>query len=508
MTTIAELVERASRRFAKRTAVVDGDRRLSFAEVGDRSSRLANALGALSPRSGSRAAILMGNRLEFVEIDFAIARAGKVKVPINPRLTDAERRYMLSNCGAEVLFTERSERERVESIRSELPDLEHVVVVDEPDSYGDLLASASALRPSVAIEPDDPSMILHTSGTTGRPKGATTSQRARVSSALQHAARRVQRRRTRRHGARRPDVARVRIEDPRLLHRAVPGTSPSPSSIQARFSKRCRRSGGTSTFVVPTMIRMLLDSPHCTPASVAGIRNITYGGAPMPVALAEEAMSVFGPVLTQVYGSCEAPHPVTVLSQKEHAAEGHAQLGSSGFPTTGVQIRIVDKQGQDVSAGEPGELWIRGSNVMSGYWRDPDATGQVFTDGWYRSGDVVQLSESGLMTIVGRERDMLISGGLNVYPAEVEAVLHRHQGISEAAVFGVPDALWGEVVTAAIVTREGSTASEADILRHCTGSLAAYKLPRRIIFVDALPKGSTGKVSKVELAEMATRGRG
>jgi acyl-CoA synthetase (AMP-forming)/AMP-acid ligase II len=507
MTTIAELVERASRRFAQRTAVVDGDRRLTFAEVGDRSSRLANALGALSPGSGSRAAILMGNRLEFVEIDFAIARAGKVKVPINPRLTDAERSYMLSNCGADVLFTERSERERVESIRSELPDLEHVVVVDEPDSYGDLLASASPLRPSVAIDPDDPSMILHTSGTTGRPKGATTSQRARVSSALNML------------------LDEFSADERDGMVHVAPMSHGSGSKILAYFMRGARNitlakfdpgsffeavssSGGTSTFVVPTMIRMLLDSTACTPASVAGIRNITYGGAPMPVALAEEAMSVFGTVLTQVYGSCEAPHPVTVLSQKEHAADGHAQLGSSGFPATGVEIRVVDKQSRDVSAGEPGELWIHGSNVMSGYWRDPEATGQVFTDGWYRSGDVVQLSESGLVTIVGRERDMLISGGLNVYPAEVEAVLHRHQGISEAAVFGVPDALWGEVVAAAIVTREGSTASEADILRHCTGSLAGYKLPRRIIFVDALPKGSTGKVSKVELAEMAARGRG
>jgi acyl-CoA synthetase (AMP-forming)/AMP-acid ligase II len=506
MTTITDLIERASRRFARRTAVVDGDRQLSFAEVGERSSRLANALLGLSPAKGSRVAVLMGNRLEFVEIDFAIARAGKVKAPINPRLTDSERSYILSNCGAEVLFTDSSERERVESIRHELPDLEHVVIVDAPDSYADLLASASSLAPFVEIDPDDPSMILHTSGTTGRPKGATTSQRARVAATVNMLLDEF-----------------LADENDGMVH-VAPMTHGSGSKVLAYFTRGARNItlakfdpgtfvqavsalGGTSTFVVPTMIRMLLDSPECVPARLSRIRNITYGGAPMPVALAEEAMSVFGPVLTQVYGSCEAPHPVTVLSREDHVAEAHSHLSSAGYPTTGVQIRIVDEHGQDLTEGEAGELWIRGSNVMSGYWRDTEATDQVLRDGWYRSGDVAQLSDSGRVSIVGREREMLISGGLNVYPAEVEAVLHRHQDISEAAVFGVPDALWGEVVTAAIVRRKGRPASEEDILRHCADSLAGYKLPRRITFLEALPKGTTGKVSKMELVEMETRGR-
>jgi acyl-CoA synthetase (AMP-forming)/AMP-acid ligase II len=186
--------------------------------------------------------------------------------------------------------------------------------------------------------------------------------------------------------------------------------------------------------------------------------------------------------------------------------ERHVHLSSAGHPAVGVQIRIVNGDGQDVPIGEPGEVWIRGENLMSGYWADAEATRQVFSDGWYRSGDIGQLSPSGFMSIVGREREMLISGGLNVYPAEVEAVLHRHDGISEAAVFGIPDQMWGEVVTAAIVTRSGCTPSEEDIVRHCKDSLAGYKLPRRIIFVDVLPKGSTGKVSKLELVEIVTSG--
>jgi acyl-CoA synthetase (AMP-forming)/AMP-acid ligase II len=505
MTTIADLVERSSRRFAQRVAVVDGDRTMTFAEVGDRSARLANALIGLSPSTGSRVAVLMSNRLEFVEADFAIARAGKVKAPINPRLTDDERSFILSNCGAEIVITEKSEVERVQSLRHELPGLKHIVVVDQEDLYGQLLANASARSPSVAIDPDQPSMILHTSGTTGRPKGATTTQRARLAATFNML------------------LDEFSADERDGMVHVAPMSHGSGSKILAYFIRGARnitlarfdpgmffsavtQSGGTSTFVVPTMIRMLLDASELKSTDLSGMRNITYGGAPMPAALAEEALAAFGPVLTQVYGSCEAPHPVTVLSKNDHVDERHVHLSSAGHPATGVQVRIVNGDGQDVPIGEPGEVWIRGENLMSGYWGDTEATRQVFNDGWYCSGDIGQLSPSGFMSIVGRQREMLISGGLNVYPAEVEAVLHRHDGISEAAVFGIPDEMWGEVVTAAIVARTGRTPSEEDIVRHCKDTLAGYKLPRRIIFVDALPKGTTGKVSKLELVEIATAG--
>jgi len=503
MTSVAELVDRASRRFAARVAVVDGDRHLAFADVGERSSRLANALVALSPSAGSRVAVLMSNRLEFVEVDFAIAKAGKVKAPINPRLADDERRFILSNCGAEVVVTERLEEERVQALRSELPDLKHVIVVDR-EGYGDLLTRASARRPRVEIDPDQPSMILHTSGTTGRPMGATTSQRARVAATVNMLL----------------DEFSAGERDG-MLHMA-PMSHGSGSKILAYFVRGARNvtlakfdpeaflqavasAGVTSTFVVPTMIRLLLDALERRSYDLSNLRNITYGGAPMPTALAEEALAAFGPVLTQVYGSCEAPHPVTVLSKSDHVDGERAHLSSAGQPALGAQIRIVDDEGRDVSTGKPGELWIRGANLMTEYWGDIEATRRVFSDGWYRSGDIAQLAEDGYVSIVGREREMLISGGLNVYPAEVETVLHRHPDISEAAVLGVPDDLWGETVTAVIVTRKGRRASEEDIVRHCKESLADYKKPRRIIFVDSLPKGNTGKVSKQALLEIVTR---
>jgi acyl-CoA synthetase (AMP-forming)/AMP-acid ligase II len=248
---------------------------------------------------------------------------------------------------------------------------------------------------------------------------------------------------------------------------------------------------------------MLLDAPERHTSDMSLIRNITYGGAPMPGALAEEAIECFGPVLTQVYGSCEAPHPVTVLSRSDHVDEdGH--LGSAGQPASGVEVRVVDESGLDVSWGEPGEIWVRGDNVMLAYWGDPVATAKVFSGAWYRTGDIGQFDDLGYLSIVGRERDLLISGGLNVYPAEVEAVLHRHRDVSEAAVFGMPDDLWGEAVTAVIVPRPGREPREEDIVAHCREFMADYKKPRRIVFVDSLPKGNTGKVSKQALRDMVT----
>lgn len=507
---IPQLVDRAVRRFADRVAVVDGPRRLTFAEVGDRVNRLANALVGLSPQPGSRVAIVMANRLEVVEADLAIAAAGKVKAPVNPRLTDDERRYVLANCGADVVITEGAEVERLEALRADLPELRHVVNVDGAIGgggsvdYADLIAGARSSPPAVVVEPHQPSMILHTSGTTGHPKGATTSQAARVASATNMWL----------------DEFLPTPADG-MVH-VAPMSHGSGSKILSFFCRGARNitlrrfdpgsffaalteDGGTCTFVVPTMVRMLLDARE-RPADLP-LRNVTYGGAPMPPALAEEAIEAFGPVLTQVYGSCEAPHPVTVLSATDHLRGGHL-LSSAGYETTGVTVRIAAADGAEQPVGEHGELWVRGANVMSGYWQDDRATAAVLTDGWYRSGDVAVRDHSGAISIVGRERDLLISGGLNVYPAEVEGVLQRHEAVREAAVFGIDDPLWGEVVTAAIVLQPGRSVDEDGITDHCVEHLAGYKRPRRVLFVDELPKGVTGKVSKADLRALAARADG
>lgn len=499
MTSISTLVDRASRRFAARTAVVDGERALSFAEVGTRSSRLANALVHFDPTLGSRVTLLMGNRLELLEIDFAIAKAGKVKAPLNPRLADAERRYILANCGASIVLTEASEMERVMALRNQLPALLHVVNIDGPE-YDALVAAGSTRSPALDTDPASPSLILHTSGTTGRPKGATLSSRARLAA-----------------------TAHMLLEefpatpDDGMVH-VAPMSHGSGSKVLAYYVRGARNItlrkfepaafmravaelGGTSTFVVPTMIRMLLDHAAADGKIPSGLRGITYGGSPMPSALAAEAMEVFGPILTQVYGSCEAPHPVTVLSRTDHVCASPAQLSSAGHEVYGVEVRIVDAAGSDVPLGESGELLVRGPNVMNGYWEDPEATAAVLSpDGWYRSGDMARRDSDGFISIVGRERDLVISGGLNVYPAEVESVLHQHPSVSEAAVFGTPHEMWGEAVTAAVVLRQGAVCTHSELVEHCRRHLADYKKPRFVMVVDVLPRGATGKIAKQDLA--------
>jgi acyl-CoA synthetase (AMP-forming)/AMP-acid ligase II len=500
MTSISTLVDRASRRYAGRVAAVDGDRMLTFSEVGARSSRLANALVHLDPTLGSRVALILGNRLEVIELDFAIAKAGKAKAPLNPRLSDDERRYILQNCGATIVVTETANYERVTALRANLPELRRVINVDAPE-YADLLVGGSTTSPTLDTDPRAPSLILHTSGTTGRPKGATLSGAARIAA-----------------------TAHMLLDefsagpDDGMLH-VAPMSHGSGSKVLAYYVRGARNitlpkfdptafvdavatKGATSTFVVPTMIRMLLDHAASIGGVLPGLRGMTYGGAPMPSTLAAEALEAFGPILTQVYGSCEAPHPVTVLSRTDHVTGTPSQISSAGHEVYGAEVRVVGADGADVPLGEHGELLIRGANVMNGYWNDPVATEAVLSaDGWYHSGDMARQDPDGFLSLVGRERDLVISGGFNVYPAEVESILHRHPSIKEAAVFGTPHELWGEAVTAAVVLRSGATCTEQELVTHCRRHLADYKKPQFIIVVPELPRGATGKIAKKELVE-------
>jgi acyl-CoA synthetase (AMP-forming)/AMP-acid ligase II len=507
MTSISYLVDRASRQFADRVAVVDGDRTLTFAEVGERSTRLANALVGLEEEVGSRVAVVMGNRLELVEIDFAIAKAGKVRAPMNTRLTDEERRFILQNCGASIVLTDAIEYERVRALTAGLPELRHVISVDGPHAqYEQLLAGASTRTCALDTDPEAPSLILHTSGTTGRPKGATLPARARLAANAHMLLDEFDAT---------PDDGMLHVgpmshgSGSKVLSYYVRGARnvTLPKFDAGQFFDAVATKGATSTFLVPTMIRMLLDHAAAQGGVPAGLRGITYGGAPMPTALAEEAIAAFGPILTQVYGSCEAPHPVTVLSRRDHASATPEQLASAGHEAYGVEVRILTPSGEDVAPGEAGELAVRGPNLMSGYWNDAEATAKVMVDGWYRSGDMARRDDAGFIYIVGREREMVISGGLNVYPAEVEAVLHRHPSVSEAAVFGVPDAMWGEAVSAAVVLRPGTSCTTAELIEHCRAHLADYKKPRLVALLDTLPRGATGKIDKVRLREQTSVAR-
>jgi acyl-CoA synthetase (AMP-forming)/AMP-acid ligase II len=510
--SIPALVERAAAWHADRVAVVDPKRSLTFREVDRRSSRLANALLSFESRPGTRVALLIGNRAEFVEADFAIAKAGKVKLPINPRLNDAEREYLIENSGADTLVFDVEFAAFVEQARERLPGLRHLVSIGGSAAgaleYETVLERASETAPN--IHPDDAaaSFLLYTSGTTGRPKGATSTQRSRRAATLSMLAEEIE-----------ADAGDAMVHVGAVAHG-------SGSKILAYFLRGARnilvpkwdpdafldlveREHATGSFMVPTMMSALAEASRHSKADWSSLRAVSYGGAPIAPAKLEEVMECLGQVFVQVYGSCEAPHPLTVLPRAEHRVPKgkEARLGSIGRETAQTELRLVDAEGSSVAPGERGEMWVRGAHLMSGYWANPEASAEAFEGDWYRTGDVAYRDEDGYYYVVDRARDMVISGGLNIYPAEVEACLHRHPAVLETAVIGVPDEEWGESVKAVVVLRPGVQVREDELIEHCRAHLAGYKKPRSVDFVADLPKGSTGKVLKRDLRAPYWEGR-
>lgn len=511
MSSIPEIITGAAARFGDAVAVSDGQIQLSFADVDRRSNRLANALLSLSAEPGGRVALLTPNCVRSVEIDFAIAKAGKVRVPVNTRLTPSERAYILRDSGAETLLFDSSEKDFVASLGDD-NGVANLVAIDAPVEsalvYDELLDAAADTMPLVELHDDDPSFILYTSGTTGRPKGATATQASRLAAT---------------HNMLRHELD---VEPGDAMIHAGSMAHGSGSKILAYFLCGARnipmakfdgvsflelveREHATGTFLVPTMISMLIEARSQCTADVSSLKTVSYGGAPIAPTVLRTAQKLFGNVFVQVYGSCEAPHPVLVLTREDHLdAPGQAaRLTSVGRVTSGCEVIVTDDDGNQLGPGERGEMRIRGANVMRGYWQNPTATAEVFVDGWYRTGDVAMYDHDGYFRIVDRQRDMVISGGLNVYPAEVEAALSAHPDVLECAVFGVPDTEWGEAVWATVVRRAGSALTEAELIEHCRSTLAGYKKPRTVQFVDSLPKGATGKILKRALREPHWEGR-
>ena len=505
MLTAQRLLERAIAAYGDRTAIVDGPRRLTYRELGERSARLANVLLAAGAGADRPAAALLPNCAEYVEFDVATARAGVARVGISERLSADEARYILEHSGAAALVTTAELLERT----GEFPDAAAAVVV-AGDAYESALASASPVLHVPRVSPDSPAYILYTSGTTGRPKGATHSHGGRAASTVNMLASELA-----------LDASSVMVHAGPLTHGsgskviaflAVGGANVVlPRFDPAEFAQAVREHGGTHTFLVPTMIQRLIDADPDVRDAVRSLRQISFGGAPIAPSIFEHAIDAFGPTLTQVYGSSEAPHPVTLLRPSDYvgADDGRGRLlRSAGRAAVATDLRVVDDERREVAPGEAGELLIAGTNVMTHYWADPEATASAFPiAGWYASGDLVRLDEDGLVTFEDRKRDLIITGGLNVYPSEVERVLAEHPAVREVAVLGYPDEEWGESVVAYVVPTSADTASADELIDWVRQRLASYKKPRRVEFLDSLPLGSTNKVLKKELREALWQGQ-
>lgn len=508
---VCRYLERTAALAPDRPAVLDLDapggrctRR--YGELWARVRRTAQGLAERGLRPGDRVALLSSNGWEYVEAFLGIACAGMVAVPLNTRLLAAELQHMLADSGARLLIAEQAQLAGRPGLTA-LPELGTALIRAEgPAPVGgfpfETLAEAPPAAP-VPVHPDTLLSLMYTSGTTGLPKGvmlshgswsAVTEQTLRC---LDYAA------------------AEGTVHAAPLTHGsgflllptlAVGGTN----LLCARFQPRTvldlfRREGATNGFFVPSMIRMLLDEAAAgADESFGTLRTLYYAGSPIDTPTLREALARFGPVLVQSFGQMESPMFLTVLDRADHArvAGGDAALArAAGRPVLGARVRIVDDEDRDVAPGEVGEIVALAPQTMLGYWNREDASAQTLRGGWLHTGDLGRLDAEGYLYVVDRKKDMIISGGSNVYAREVEEVLLGHPQVAEAAVIGLPHPKWGERVTAVLVAREGRGVSDEALDAYCRAHLPDYRRPRRWIWVEALPRNPYGKVLKRELRE-------
>ena len=500
-------------RHAAAPAVIDGERgrAVTFAEHLDRVTRLASAMRTeLGVEPGNRVAVLGLNSLPFMELWHAALLGAAVINPLNIRFSPDELAFVLADSGTRVCFVDRSFAPAIEQIREKV-GLQTVVLWGEGDvphdvGYEKLLAAGTPTVPSEPEE-DDPAVLMYTGGTTGHPKGVLLDQRAEVLNQYHIAM----------------ALPWVRdwpflIQTP-MFHGAsmlgimgAPGFG-VPSVILPAFDAEkvmaaMERYEIGMTVMVPTMINMVLQHSAFDPARLGSLRRLVYGAAPMPTALIEKLLALFPDLdLIQGYGMTEAAAILTILTRDDHRRGGKL-LSSAGRPVAGVELSIQDEDGLPLGPGEVGEVCARGGNYMREYWNRPDETEHAFEGGWYHSGDMGYKDADGYLFLVDRAKDMIVTGGENVYSAEVENAIAAHPDVVQVAVIGIPDEQWGEAVHAVVVPRPGSIITAEEIIAHTRGAIAGYKVPKSVSFRDEpLPLSAAMKVLKRELRAPFWEGR-
>lgn len=495
---IANHLVRAGIARGERPAVARGGTvLLGYAQLADRAARMAGALrNTFGLKPGDRVGLAMKNCPEFLEALYGCWHAGLVAVPINAKLHKTEFAYILENSEARLCFATGDLTETISSLQGGA--LERVVEVGGAE-YETLLSAdpvACADR-----SPGDPAWLFYTSGTTGRPKGAVLSHRNLLAmifcyfadldqgapwNATLHAA-------PMSHGSGLYGLAHVTQASCHVL--------PESGSFQpAEIFELIGQWPGLVFFAAPTMVKRLLDFGE--DVDTANLKQIQYGGGPMYVEDSRAALDRFGPKLAQLYGQGESPMTITALSSQVHADRDHPRwldrLGSVGMAQSAVEVRVADQDDNFLPSGEAGEILVRGDSVMSGYWRNPEATAETLRGGWLHTGDVGSFDADGFLTLMDRSKDMIISGGTNIYPREVEEALLRHPDVAEVSVIGRPHPEWGEVVVAYVVPA-GTTPDQGALDTYCIENIARFKRPKDYRFVGELPKNNYGKVLKTEL---------
>ncbi len=482
-----------------RLAMREEDRLFTYGELEERTARVASALLAAGLRKGDRVAWIGKNSDLYFTIFYGAARAGIVMAPIGWRLSPTEWAYVVNDTAAKIVFTGPGFEAVPDQLAGKLKHAPRIIGADEARALIDNTPRAS-FTPSGQ---DDAVLQLYTSGTTGNPKGAVLSNRNLFA--------------LRKH-SNEADMPYTKWEDDEAVLVAMPcahigGTGLGimalaaglPGVILAEFNPdgvfdAVEHHGVTRFFIVPAALQMLLMHPRCASVDYSRLKYILYGAAPIPLELLRQCIKMFGADFIQAYGMTETTGTICMLPPEDHDPDGNARMRSAGKALPGVEILILGPDGQSVPTGEVGEVVTRSSNNMIGYWNLPDATAKTMTgDGWIHTGDAGYLDDDGYLFIHDRMKDMIISGGENVYPAEVESAIFGHPAVQEVAVIGIPDQKWGETVKAVVVPKPGMSVEEADIIAWARERIAAFKAPRSVDVIEALPRNASGKILRKDL---------
>ncbi|MGV0837983.1 long-chain-fatty-acid--CoA ligase [Mycolicibacterium thermoresistibile] len=518
-TGLSEALDRATAYFGDRPAMVDGPFRWTYRQLGEYVDSFNAALDGLDIAPGAVVGVLAKNSRAHLVGWLGVPRGGRVLNELNTRLSVAELAFIVDDSSCRALIVDDEFLATGRELRTSCPTLESLLYAGTGECPSDCVPFdemiAGGRRPApVRIDGADTAGIFYTGGTTGRPKGVMLSHDNLLANA-KHAliCLGYSDRDTYLHSGPMFHLAdgasTIALTWVGGTHVIVPGFDPETWAITVT------RERVTRAMLVPTMLAMLLAEPLPADTDLSSLRSVLYGASPMPEALLRAAMTTLDCDWCQVYGMTEASPIVSFLDYEDHRRavlsgdpEATRRLGSVGRPIVGVQVRIQAEDGSARGPGEIGEIVVRGSNIMAGYLNRPEETAEVLVDGWYHTGDAGYLDAAGYLYVVDRLKDMIITGGENVYSTEVENALYRHTDVLEAAVFGVPDDRWGEVVHAAVVLRAAATISPEALREHTRGLLAGYKAPRVIHIVDVLPKSGAGKILKRNLRERYTPVRG
>ncbi len=497
----------------ERDNIVFEGKRWTYGQIVERSNRLANGVAPFGVHKGDRIGILQVNCNQYVESYFAAAKLGAIFVPLNFRAKADELAYMIRNSEIKILFVGSRYLDIVKGMRSQLPSVKECMPIDSESgsSYEDLIHSSSPEEVVCEIGDEDVTILMYTSGTTGRPKGVPLRHNAFVTYVLDNVE------------PANPDIEERNLLTVPLYH--VAGIQAMLAAIYGgrtlvlmrqfevkEWMRMIQQEQATRAMLVPTMLKRVIDDPEFNRYNLSSLKVITYGAAPMPFEVIHKAIEVLPWVrFINAFGQTETASTITTLGPEDHRIEGTEEekakkltrlTSSIGKPLPDVEVKIIDEEGKALPPLQVGEILARGPRIMTGYWNDEQKTSQVMTgDGWLRTNDMGWMDEDGYIYLAGRGDDMIIRGGENISPEEVEDVLRAHPKVDEAAVIGVPDTEWGQQPRAVVVLKKGEVATPDEIMEHCRSRLAGFKRPRSVVFVEVLPRNPMGKVLRKNLRE-------